>query len=359
MAARSRRLHTKLWIPCLILLMPCSHESRAEELPTNRAALEDDQPTRPPGEKPVDVGLVLRIIDFARINVREEFYEVHAYLEASWVDERTKVSPGSLADKDGTNHWRKISPSARIWMPNFTFTNAAEDVKIQNPNLFADNEGNMLRSFEFNGKFSKPLEFRNFSFDCQDLHIYIQVYAPERGTITLSTKDGESFVQDGAFLPDWELGESAAWIQADTDRVDHSSFETFIMETKVNRRATFYIYRVLLPLTLLVVGSWCVFWFDVTQLQPQISTSLSIMLSNVMFSFGIDFGLPRLPYLTAVDRHALLSFLFAFVTIAGVTYLHVTLRHRGPEATQVRQRRIRILFPIAYLISLLIAHTGG
>ena len=49
---------------------------------------------------------------------------------------------------------------------------------------------------------------------------------------------------------------------------------------------------------MLVVASWVIFWFDVTQLQPQISTALGILLSTVLFSFGTDFGMPRAPYLT-------------------------------------------------------------
>ena len=225
-----------------------------------------------------------------------------------------------------------------------------DEVKIRSADLFADDKGNMLQSFDFNGKFSTPLQFRRFPFDSQGLLIYIQLAGEERHELVLVAADGNSRVQDGAFLPEWELGDSTAWAQTHTDRVDGSAFQTFVMETKAHRRSTFYIYRVLLPLTLLVAASWCVFWFDVTQLQPQISTSLSIMLSNVMFSFGIDYGLPRLPYLTVVDRHALLSFLFAFLVIAIVTIVHFIYRERGQEAAEAQQRCIRKLFPLAYLV---------
>jgi hypothetical protein len=47
---------------------------------------------------------------------------------------------------------------------------------------------------------------------------------------------------------------------------------------------TFYAWRVLLPMTLLVITSWAVFRFEPTNLQPQISTGLAILLSLVRFT---------------------------------------------------------------------------
>src|SRR5262245_57521598 len=42
----------------------------------------------PPGPRPVEVRLALTIIDFARINNREETFDLHGYLEVSWKDSR-------------------------------------------------------------------------------------------------------------------------------------------------------------------------------------------------------------------------------------------------------------------------------
>ena len=89
------------------------------------------------------------------------------------------------------------------------------------------------------------------------------------------------------------------------------------------------------------MASWVIFWFDVTQLQPQISTALSIMLSTVLFSFGTDFGIARVPYLTLVDRQVLLSFLFAFFAIVSVGFLHVVQLRKGQAVAQRDQRRLR------------------
>jgi Neurotransmitter-gated ion-channel ligand binding domain len=332
----------------------CPHVSRADEPPAHVESVFNEQPALP-GQRPLEVSLALTIIDFARINIREESFDLHGYLEVTWQDDRLKqAQPASKSV--AANPWHRLRPSPLIWTPKLTFANALDEVKIQNPNLFADDMGNMVQSFEFVGKFAKPLHFRRFPFDTQELQVFVQAAGEDRPAVTLVADDGNCGVLEGAFLPDWDLGETTAWTQESTDRVDRTAFQTFIIETRIHRRSTFYIYRVLLPLTLLVVASWCVLWFDVTQLQPQISTSLSIMLANVVFSFGVDFGLPRLPYLTMVDRQVLLSFSFAFLMIVSVAFLHLILRRQGQQSSEHYQRRFRVVFPLAYVIAVALTH---
>jgi len=56
--------------------------------------------------------LGLTIIDFARINNREETFDVHGYLEMRWVDKRLKRDPGS--GRMVVQKKAKTSPLARI-----------------------------------------------------------------------------------------------------------------------------------------------------------------------------------------------------------------------------------------------------
>jgi hypothetical protein len=99
-----------------------------------------------------------------------------------------------------------------------------------------------------------------------------------------------------------------------------------LFEVKVSRRYTYYVWMVLLPMTLLVVASWLVFRFEPTNLQPQISTDLAILLSLVTFTYAIDFSLPKEAYLTFIDRYTLTSFAFVLAAIYTVSAIHVRLK---------------------------------
>src|SRR6202041_1650926 len=104
-----------------------------------------------------------------------------------------------------------------------------------------------------------------------------------------------------------------------------------LFEVSIVRRSTFYVWRVLLPMTLLVLASWIVFWFEPANLQPQISTGLAILLSLVTFNYAVDFSLPKVAYLTFIDRYILTSFAFVLSITFAVAVIHVVLKRIGDE----------------------------
>ena len=124
----------------------------------------------------------------------------------------------------------------------------------------------------------------------------------------------------------------------------------FTLTIQVQRRSTFYIWRVLTPLSLLVIASWGVFWVDPNQLQPQISTVVAVLLSMVVFNITIDFALPKVAYLTFIDTHSMISYFFMVGSIIAVFVIHHRINTRGLEAAKVIQRRCRIAFPMAYAL---------
>jgi hypothetical protein len=94
-----------------------------------------------------------------------------------------------------------------------------------------------------------------------------------------------------------------------------------------------------------------VFWFEPTNLQPQISTALGILLSLVTFSFAIDFALPKVAYLTYLDKYALTSFCFVLGAIIAIAVIHVVLSRRGVDRALRLQWWLRRLFPAAYILT--------
>ena len=84
----------------------------------------------------------------------------------------------------------------------------------------------------------------------------------------------------------------------------------------------------MVPLTLLAAVSWAAFWFEPVGLQPQISTCMAALIALVAFNFAIDFALPKVAYLTLIDRHALIGFGFVAAAVVVVTLVHVAVTAR-------------------------------
>ena len=318
-------------------------------------AIADDSPGRLlaegirwPGEggRTIEVSVGIVVIDFARINLREESFDMAGYLDTSWTDPGLALGPG-----EPRRAIRRFRPG-QIWSPALEFVNAVEQViSERDGDLYVTEDGRVSQRVRFSHRFQSPLHLLRFPFDRQTLTVVVAPFDPFARDLVL-VKDPRRVGQlEAASVPDWNIDAVGARVAPGGEGRDGGG--QFLFEVRVSRRSTYYIWRVLLPLTLLVIASWTVFWFDVTALQPQISTCLAILLSMVTFNYAIDFSLPKVPYLTFTDRYTLASFAFALSVIFAVTALHVIFKGSG-EARALRfQRRARWAFPVAYLATAL------
>jgi hypothetical protein len=179
------------------------------------------------------------------------------------------------------------------------------------------------------------------------LTIVVAPFDPTARDLILVEAPGRVRRLEEASVPDWNIVGIEARI-AEPKSGDPAD-KRFLFDVKVRRQSTFYIWRVLMPLTLLVFASWTVFWFEATNLQPQISTSLAILPSFVTFNYAIDFSLPKVAYLTFIDRYTLTSFAFVLSVTFAVTVIHVLLKAKGEEQATRLQAKARWGFPALYL----------
>ncbi len=294
-------------------------------------------------KKPLEISVGAVLVDFARINAREESFDVQGYLNLSW-----RVP--SLAGKGKRRMFRD-----ELWAPNIDFVNALEPVKVQNEAAFhVADDGTVEERVRFSGKFASPLDLKRFPLDEQHLEVHIEPFERTVDEVIFRVNQARVGRYDSAFLSDWEIGD----VHARTTTSRHTPLDQtrarFTLVIEIHRRSTFYVWRVLLPLILLVVASWGVFWVDPTQLQPQISTVVAVLLSIVVFNITIDFALPKVAYFTFIDSHALVSYFFMLMSIAAVFLTHHRLNRRGVEAARAVQHKARVAFPVSYLIIFLI-----
>ncbi len=246
---------------------------------------------------PLEISVGVVLIDFARINAREESFDIQGYMNLSW-----RVP--SLAGKGNRRMFRD-----ELWSPNIDFANAVEPVKVQNEAAFhVSDDGLVEERVRFTGKFTSPLDLKRFPLDEQQLEVHIEPFSRTVDEVVFKVNESRVGRYETAFLSDWEIGEVHA--RCSTTRLTplDQTRARFTLVIDVRRKSTFYVWRVLLPLVLLVVASWGVFWVDPIQLQPQISTVVAVLLSIVIFNITIDFALPKVAYFTFVDSHALMSY---------------------------------------------------
>jgi hypothetical protein len=133
-------------------------------------------------------------------------------------------------------------------------------------------------------------------------------------------------------------------------------YSRLTVEVELNRRSGFYLLKVALPLFFIVALTWSVFWMKDEPLAGRIRISSTGVLTIVAYQFAISNDLPRVSYLTLMDRAMIVSFMLITVTVLE-SMLVFRYRERGDEARALQiDRTSRWAFPALYVA--LLAATG-
>ena len=116
-----------------------------------------------------------------------------------------------------------------------------------------------------------------------------------------------------------------------------------------HRITAYYIWKVILPLCLIVAMSWAVFWINPAQFGPQIGLSATSMLTLIAFIFATTNMVPKLGYFTTLDLFIIGSTILVFLALLQsltTSYLvsmgHVKLATGG-------DRICRFAFPLVFV----------
>ena len=237
------------------------------------------------------------------------------------------------------------------WTPRIFFENSLEQPRFQNePVVEVDSSGVVTSWAIVSGKFSTPMDLRRFPFDREVMPVRIGANEDD-SVVRFRVKPELVMVGDAAFVTDWAILRPSS--RAETHRyvAGQATYSRFIHEVELSRRSTFYVWRVMVPLTLLAIVSWAAFWFEPVGLQPQISTCMASLIALVAFNFAIDFSLPKVSYLTLIDKHALIGFGFVVLSVAAVTLIHIAVKNERMATAYTIQRVVRWAFLPAYTLA--------
>lgn len=166
------------------------------------------------------------------------------------------------------------------------------------------------------GVFMEDMELAGFPFDTQDLTVHLrankttqeEIWGPScSDTNTLFTMPLKYLVMD-----EWEMkGAVVEFGQTDpAESKSGSVYSTMKICLKIQRRWASYFYRIFVILALINFASLYCFSISPDEVADRGAHIFTIFLTAVAFQFVIQSELPKLPYLTALDKYILLSYFF-------------------------------------------------
>ena len=155
-------------------------------------------------------------------------------------------------------------------------------------------------------------------------------------------------------VPDWKISRVQAKIFSQPIDAFSRNNSGYAFSISAKRRPGYYIGKVILPLILIVLMSWTVFWIDPAQFGPQIGMSATSMLTLIAFQFAMANILPHLNYYTLMDKFIFGSTLIVFLSlIESVTTSYLVSIPKRELAMRI-DRLCRWAFPGAYVAFILI-----
>ncbi len=192
------------------------------------------------------------------------------------------------------------------------------------------------------GWFSQPLDLKDFPIDQQTLTIHVAAAGLVEGDLKLvaleQAQGRQSGIHKGFSLPDFDViswkAESRPYIPFEGE----VGTPGYIMEIQIKRRPSYFIWKVIFPLCLIVIMYWIPRWLDPKESSTSIGISTTAFLTLVAYLFAITVLLPKVSYLTRMDDFILLSTLLVFVGLISNGYIDIFDQCRAYCSSRTRQQ---------------------
>ncbi len=299
-------------------------------------------------DKPKQVDVGIYVINIEEVNSAKQSYKATIGLDMKWNDPTLICT--SPEDKDEI---RKFNLE-EIWNPSMVILNEQRVFKQFQYKAWVDCLGNVEYGLILYGDFETIANIKEFPFDQRPLKI--EIVSTEYETKELQFVNDKTITgRDKEFsVTDWNISEipvakSAAYYFKPQNR----DLSAFVYELTAKRNYEFFLWKIIIPLIMIVVMSWAVFWIPPSQLGPQIGLSVTTMLTLIAYRFAIGHVVPNVSYLTRFDKFVFGSTLLVFLAfIEAIISGSLSFSNNDKMAKSIDWYS-RFIFPIVFIAILI------
>ena len=334
-----------------VSLTPVASIAAQLQLPRTPSGIATDPILQPPYEdgQPINVVIGLHVVNIASINEVEEQFQMDAYLFEQWKDKRLAYT------SEGPQDRLRNYATGQIWVPQLEMINAASPRSRDETSITVSPDGSVSYVERLVVKLSSRFALRRFPFDSQQLVVIIHPFLADGPNIRFKLDDTSTWTasefQTYSSLAQWHLLALHSQVQM-APTYGGLTVPEARFEIDVARRSSFYLYKVFIPLLLMVFLSWAVFWIEASDLSNQIQVAVTTILTVIAFAFAISATMPRLPYLTYIDAFFLECYIYVFIAVLELMTVHVTHRSevRRDLGLQIRKYS-RWIIPASFVVT--------
>ena len=215
-----------------------------------------------------------------------------------------------------------------------------------------------LMDFPFDEQILRIEMDNPYTIDYNDFNNYpkpfISVFTPRNNVyLDLENYKNKNFLKEWT-IEDVKVNNSIEVTESissfDRDKIVENLQDKIIIDIKVKRNINYFIFKIIIPVFLILSIAWSVMWIPPNQVESRLTTSIVGLLSLIAYNFVFNDDLPKLSYLTNLDRYILLSYLFCAIPTFLTIYFSRLTKKDYNIALEVNKKS-RLIGMIIYLIS--------
>jgi hypothetical protein len=297
-----------------------------------------------PGAEAGPTELYTRIVALGidEIDSAKQTFTANLYLTVRWQDDRLAHEGSGV----------KVLDLDEAWSPQFQFTNQQRVVRTFPEQLLVSPSGEVTYRQRVWGTFSQGLDLMDFPLDTQTFTVQLVASIPFVFTdqlVMIQDEEWPSGLAPAFAIPDWDV---VGW-EASAGEYNPLNMPlgapSFEFSFSAKRHVGYYLLKIMLPLLLIVMMSWIVFWIDPKEMGTQISVSVTSMLTLIAYRFMVGSAVPKISYLTKLDLFILSATLLVFTTLLEAVVTGTFARTERVELARKIDRVARVVYPSALI----------
>jgi hypothetical protein len=304
--------------------------------------------------EPIKVKAGIFVDQITEVNQRGENYGAVGDLVLEWRDPAYAFNPDSCQCSYKTfslPDFEKFNVENGLRWPRFVFFNQQGKRWSQGEDFWVFTSGRVQYYERFSATFQAPdFNFRKFPFDTQKFFIHLECVDPE-----------EDYVF--TFFPEYtglgkQLGEEEWYFTQHSAKVssrtlpDGSVYSRYSFQLLAMRHLSYFIFRILIPLLLIITVSWVSFFLK--DYAKRVDISGANLLVFIAFNFTIGSDLPRLGYLTFIDTILIVAFAVTALTVVFNVALNRLETAGRTELTQKIDTYLLWGYPLFYVAGMVL-----
>ena len=228
--------------------------------------------------------------------------------EKRWTDANSRDPNYGVVIKNIISEDRNKRYAEYLILPTFEDDYDGEKNSISAQISYRKNTSYKIKN-TFNLK-SFPFDKQKIIFELTNDRYSLDEWKAQLSTWTLIT--GTKFMKENP-ISGWDITDFNMNYKAFYDPLYEDYTDGFEMIFEIERKSAYYIFKLILPIILILMVCWSVVWIDPKELESRLTITIVCLLSLIAYNFVIDKDLPKLEYFTVLDWIIFVSYIYATI----------------------------------------------